>query len=69
MRDTVAESKETKSLKQKMREKVQPKMGRLDVDYQKLHDAFFKFQTKTRLTSFGEVFVASQIIGQLLISS
>ena len=29
-----------------MREGVQPKMGKVDIDYQKLHDAFFKFQTK-----------------------
>jgi len=27
-----------------MREGVQPKMGKVDIDYQKLHDAFFKFQ-------------------------
>ena len=24
-----------------MREKVRPKMGKIDIDYQKLHDAFF----------------------------
>ena len=32
-----------KSLKQKMRERMQPKMGKMDIDYQVLHDAFFKF--------------------------
>jgi len=31
-----------KSLKQKMKERMQPKMGKLDIDYQVLHDAFFK---------------------------
>jgi hypothetical protein len=31
-------------LKQKMRERVQPKMGKMDIDYQMLHDAFFRFQ-------------------------
>lgn len=30
-------------------------MGKIDIDYQKLHDAFFRFQTKPKLTSFGEV--------------
>ncbi|ODV66948.1 DUF382-domain-containing protein [Hyphopichia burtonii NRRL Y-1933] len=44
------------TLKQQQRERVQPKMGKLDIDYQKLHDAFFKFQTKPRLTGYGDVF-------------
>ena len=37
-----------------MRERVQPKMGKVDIDYQKLHDAFFKFQTKLSVFDFGE---------------
>ena len=41
----------------KTRERVQPKMGKMDIDYQKLHDAFFKFQTKPTVTGFGEMFV------------
>ncbi|GEQ70495.1 hypothetical protein JCM33374_g4173 [Metschnikowia sp. JCM 33374] len=44
------------SLKKSQRDRVQPKMGRLDIDYQKLHDAFFKYQTKPRLLAFGEVY-------------
>ncbi|CEP23608.1 CUS1 [Cyberlindnera jadinii] len=54
MRDTTKEDES--SLKQRQRERVQPKMNRLDMDYQKLHDAFFKFQTKPRLYAFGDVF-------------
>ncbi|KAK9459478.1 uncharacterized protein V1516DRAFT_680011 [Lipomyces oligophaga] len=54
MRDNTKEDEST--LKQRTRERVQPKMGRLDIDYQKLHDAFFKFQTKPKLTGFGEVY-------------
>lgn len=54
MRDNTKEDEST--MKQRMRERVQPKMGRLDIDYQKLHDAFFKFQTKPKLTTFGEVY-------------
>ncbi|KAH3682842.1 hypothetical protein WICPIJ_006181 [Wickerhamomyces pijperi] len=54
MRDTTNE--DDKTLKQKSREKVQPKMNRLDLDYKKLHDAFFKFQTKPRLYGYGDLF-------------
>jgi splicing factor 3B subunit 2 len=42
MRAALAEKEETKTLKAKMRERVRPKMGKIDIDYQKLHDAFFK---------------------------
>jgi hypothetical protein len=31
-------------------------MGKLDIDYQVLHDAFFKFQNKPQLTGLGEVY-------------
>lgn len=44
------------SLRQKMRERVQGRLGKLDVDYQKLHDAFFRYQTKPPLTVYGEVY-------------
>jgi splicing factor 3B subunit 2 len=30
-------------------------MGKVDVDYQKLHDAFFKFQEKPSVTGFDEM--------------
>lgn len=56
MRDSVREKEENQTLKSKMRERVQPKMGKLDIDYQKLHDAFFRFQTKPTLTMYGEVY-------------
>jgi splicing factor 3B subunit 2 len=26
-----------------MRERARPKLGKIDIDYQKLHDAFFKY--------------------------
>jgi splicing factor 3B subunit 2 len=35
------------------RNKYQAKMGRLDIDYQKLHDAFFKYQTKPHFSMHG----------------
>ncbi|KAI8061124.1 hypothetical protein BC940DRAFT_279882 [Gongronella butleri] len=56
MRDAVREKEDDSSMKTKMRQKVQPKMGRLDVDYQKLHDAFFRFQTRGHCTIHGEMY-------------
>jgi splicing factor 3B subunit 2 len=55
-RDAIKEKEANMSLKAKTRERVQPKMGKIDIDYQKLHDAFFKFQTKPPLTGFGEMY-------------
>ncbi|KAI0056428.1 DUF382-domain-containing protein [Artomyces pyxidatus] len=55
-RDAVKEKEANMSLKAKTRERVQPKMGKIDIDYQKLHDAFFKFQTKPPVTGFGEMY-------------
>ncbi|KAJ8520384.1 hypothetical protein ON010_g17950 [Phytophthora cinnamomi] len=31
-------------------------MGRVDIDYQVLHDAFFRFQTKPKLTQLGDLY-------------
>jgi splicing factor 3B subunit 2 len=55
MRESVKEKEDASKLKSKMRERMQPKMGKLDIDYQKLHDAFFRFQTKPTLTQHGEL--------------
>ena len=41
MREALQEKKDAKGMKSKMREKVRPKLGKIDIDYQKLHDAFF----------------------------
>ena len=35
---------------------MRPKLGRTDIDYQILYDAFFKYQTKKRLTKLGEIY-------------
>ncbi|KAF9792111.1 DUF382-domain-containing protein [Thelephora terrestris] len=56
MRDAIKEKEANMSLKAKTRERVQPKMGKVDIDYQKLHDAFFKFMTKPNVTGFGELY-------------
>ncbi|OBT50861.1 hypothetical protein VE04_09113, partial [Pseudogymnoascus sp. 24MN13] len=56
VRDPVLEEVADASLKSKQRERVQPKMGKLDIDYQKLYEAFFRHQTKPELTRYGEVY-------------
>ena len=56
IRDAVAESDDAKSLKQATRERMNPRMGKLDIDYQVLHDAFFKYQTKPKLTMHGDLY-------------
>mmetsp|Transcript_20111 Transcript_20111/g.34621 ORF Transcript_20111/g.34621 Transcript_20111/m.34621 type:complete len:627 (-) Transcript_20111:353-2233(-) len=56
MRQTYQEKEDAKKQKQKQRERMQPKMGRMDIDYQVLHDAFFKHQTRPKLTSLGELY-------------
>nr|KAJ3420606.1 hypothetical protein HK105_005475 [Polyrhizophydium stewartii] len=56
MRDAVKEKEDAAKLKTKTRERVQPKMGKIEIDYQKLHDAFFRWQTKPRMTIFGELY-------------
>ncbi len=43
-------------MKQKMRERVRPKMGKIDIDYQKLHDAFFRWQTKPKMSIHGDLY-------------
>ena len=35
---------------------MQPKMGKIDIDYQILHDAFFKNQKKPKLTHHGDLY-------------
>lgn len=54
-RDAIKEKESEQSLRQKTRERVQPKMGKIDIDYQKLHDAFFKYQVPPPMTTFGEM--------------
>lgn len=56
MKDALREKEADQSLKTKTRERVQPKMGKLEVDYQKLYDAFFRFQTKPPLSIYGETY-------------
>jgi splicing factor 3B subunit 2 len=61
MRDTTnsandEEAADSEKLKAKQRQKVRPKLNSLDLDYQRLYDAFFKNQTRPKLYAFGEVY-------------
>ncbi|KAG5458641.1 MAG: DUF382-domain-containing protein, partial [Olpidium bornovanus] len=56
IRSAVKEKEDAQKLKAKMRERMAPKLGKIDIDYQKLHDAFFRYQTKPKLTVHGELY-------------
>ena len=56
IRDAVMEQEAAKKSKGRARERVRPKMGKIDIDYQVLHDAFFKYQTKPKLTGHGDLY-------------
>eukprot|EP00771_Trimastix_marina_P004110 gnl/Trimastix_PCT/847.p1 GENE.gnl/Trimastix_PCT/847~~gnl/Trimastix_PCT/847.p1 ORF type:complete len:561 (-),score=152.24 gnl/Trimastix_PCT/847:28-1677(-) len=56
VRDAVRERDEQKRLKAKTRERMRPKMGKMDVDYKTLHDAFFKYQTKPAMSIHGDLY-------------
>ena len=53
-------------MKQKQRDRMQPKVGKLDIDYQVLHDAFFKHQTKPHLTLRGETWLSTLTSSRVL---
>ncbi|SCP05666.1 splicing factor 3B subunit 2, putative [Plasmodium ovale] len=56
IRQSIKEKEEQKSLKQKMRDRVRPKLHTMDIDYQTLHDAFFKYSKKPKLVKFADVY-------------
>ncbi|KAJ2783440.1 hypothetical protein H4R18_001705 [Coemansia javaensis] len=58
MREAAAEDKTSKAT---ARERMRPKMNRLNLDYQRLHDAFFRFQTPPpNMTGHGDLFYESK---------
>ena len=56
LRDAYAEKEDQKRLKQKGKDRTTAKLGKIDIDYQVLHDAFFKFQTKPKMSKVGELY-------------
>mmetsp|Transcript_36098 Transcript_36098/g.81440 ORF Transcript_36098/g.81440 Transcript_36098/m.81440 type:complete len:751 (-) Transcript_36098:143-2395(-) len=57
IRQAIMEKESSKGLRAKARDKVRPKVGKLDIDHQVLHDAFFKYQTKPKgVSRHGEMY-------------
>jgi splicing factor 3B subunit 2 len=56
MRDAHMEKQAEMTMRQKQRERVSGKLGKIDIDYAKLYDAFYRRQTKPELTRYGEVY-------------
>ena len=56
MRQTMQDKADAQTLKQSSRERMRAKTGKLDIDYQVLHDAFFKNQEKPKLSQMGDVY-------------
>lgn len=55
-REAMEEKLKLQTARQKMRERVNPKMGRMDIDYAVMEDAFLRYQTKPRLTAHGDLY-------------
>lgn len=56
IRQAQIEREEGMKAKSKAKQMTQPKMGKIDIDYQVLHDAFFRNQTKPTFTHFGNLY-------------
>eukprot|EP00892_Ulva_mutabilis_P010184 jgi/Ulvmu1/7538/UM037_0082.1 len=50
------EEKVQEKLKNKGKQRMRPKMGKMDIDYSILHDAFFKYQDKPTMSRIGELY-------------
>lgn len=56
LRQAGKDKEDQQKLKQKVRARLHGKIHKLEIDYQILHDSFFKHQEKPPMTKFGEVF-------------
>lgn len=57
IREAILQREARKTAREKAKAKVRPKQGLLDIDYQVLHDAFFKYQKKPKgLSKYGELY-------------
>ena len=56
MRQAYREKEDAKKLKQKQRDRMSAKTGKMDIDYAVLYDAFFRHQTRPRLTPLGDLY-------------
>jgi splicing factor 3B subunit 2 len=56
LRDPFSERDGQKMVREKLKERMNPRLGKIDIDYGVLHDAFFKYQTKSKMTTFGDTY-------------
>jgi len=56
LRDPFTDRDGSRMIKQKLRERMNPKLGKIDIDYEVLHDAFFKHQIKPKMTIHGDTY-------------
>ncbi|KAF8068310.1 SF3B2 [Scenedesmus sp. PABB004] len=56
MRNAYQEKEEAKKLKQKQRDRMTAKTGKMDIAYEVLYDAFFKHQRKPKMSGLGELY-------------
>jgi splicing factor 3B subunit 2 len=64
LRNADLDGADEKTLKAKQRDRYMPKLGRIEIDYEVLHDAFFKHQTKPALTPFGDLYYEGRELEQ-----
>jgi len=56
LRDPFNDKEAGRLVRQKLRERMNPKLGKIDIDYEVLHNAFFKFQEKPNMSRHGDVY-------------
>lgn len=56
LRDPLSERDGARMIRQKLRERMNPKLGKIDIDYEVLHDAFFVHQKKPHMTIHGDIY-------------
>jgi len=56
IRSALLQKEEDQTLRQKMRARARPKAHRMDIDYQTLHDAFFKYAIKPVMSGYGSLY-------------
>ena len=55
-RSALRAREESMSMGAKARDKMNPRLGKLDLDYEKMYNAFFKWQTKPEMSPFGDIY-------------
>jgi len=56
LRDPFNDKEAGRNVRQKLKERMNPKLGKIDIDYEILHDAFFKNQKRPNLSCHGDVY-------------